>query len=56
MLKAFSRYVLNFIFSLQDGLEGKRHELKSISIIELVLELHPVKTQGMEEGRQTLHY
>ena len=46
---------LHFILSLQDGLEAERHELESISVVKLVLELDPVETQGMEESRETFH-
>mmetsp|Transcript_28987 Transcript_28987/g.55539 ORF Transcript_28987/g.55539 Transcript_28987/m.55539 type:complete len:200 (-) Transcript_28987:2060-2659(-) len=35
--------------------EGKGHELIAITMIELVLELHPMETKGMEEGTQRFH-
>lgn len=38
----------------QEG-EVEGGELDSIAVVELVLELHPVKSEGVEEGRQPLH-
>mmetsp|Transcript_3526 Transcript_3526/g.5946 ORF Transcript_3526/g.5946 Transcript_3526/m.5946 type:complete len:246 (+) Transcript_3526:710-1447(+) len=48
---------LGFVVLLcQDFLEGKGHELIAISLVKLVLVLHPVQTQRMKEGRERLHH
>ena len=39
----------------QDDLEAEWCEDIALALIELGLELHPVKTQGVQEGRQALH-
>jgi hypothetical protein len=44
------------IFSTEYGLEGEGLELVAIAIVELVLELHPVKPEGMQESRQPFHH
>ena len=38
------------------GSEGKWCKLVAIAMVELALELYPVKTQRMQEGRQGLHH
>ena len=43
-------------FSLEHCLKGERLEHVTIAIVELVLKLHPVQPEGMEEGRQALHH
>ena len=44
------------IFPTKDGLKGERLELVAIAVIELVLELHPVQPEGVQEGREPLHH
>ena len=44
------------ILPLEYGLKGEGLKLVSIPFIELVLELHPVQPEGVQEGRQTLHH
>lgn len=41
---------------LQDALEGEREELEALTGVKLILELHPVQTQCVQEGWQTFHY
>ena len=43
------------ISSIQNGLKGERLEPIAISIVKLVLELHPVEPEGVQEGREPLH-
>ena len=35
--------------------EREGDELDAVAAVELVLELHPVQAQRVQEGRQTLH-
>lgn len=35
--------------------KGKRLELVSLALVELVLKFHPVQTQGVQEALQTVH-
>lgn len=47
------------LFSLsrrvEDHLEGERLEEVALALVEFTLELHPVQTQSMQEGGQSLH-
>ncbi len=57
MLKSSSVYhVRLIILALENSLKAEWSELGSVSIVELVLELHPVQTQGMQESREPLHH
>ncbi len=53
--------VFNYIFNLhcfslpENGSKRKWLEEVSLPLVELGLELNPVKTETMQEGRQTLH-
>lgn len=40
---------------VEDYLEGERLEEVTLALVELTLELHPVQTQGMQEGGESLH-
>lgn len=42
-------------FAVQNAIEGEGEKLETLSAVELVLELHPVQAQGVQEGRQPLH-
>ena len=39
----------------EDGLVFVRHEAVSLSLVELVLELDPVKSKGVEEALEEIH-
>lgn len=49
--------LLNFLQGLhfKDVLKGEGCELVTITIIELGLELHPVKPESVQEGTQSFH-
>ncbi len=49
-------YVQLIILALENSLKAEWSEFGSVSIVELVLELHPVQTQGMQESREPLHH
>lgn len=42
-------------FLSEDGFEGVGHELVAAALVELVLELHPMQSQGVQETLQCIH-
>ncbi len=40
----------------QDWLKGERGERMTVSFVKFWLELHPVQTQGVEEGGEPFHH
>lgn len=47
---------LSFFDFIENGFECKRREAKSKALVELRHELDPVKTQRVQESRQSLHH
>lgn len=48
-------HLLLFSLDVHDVFEGEGHEEVAFTLVELGHELHPVKTQGVEEGGEALH-
>jgi hypothetical protein len=44
------------ILILGQGGKRERAELVAITMIELVLKFHPMKTQGMKKSTESLHH
>lgn len=47
--------MLSFLFRVEQR-EWERVELKTFTLVKLVLELHPVKSQGVQEGTESFHH
>ena len=48
-----SRSLLHFLS--EDGLEGEGDELVPCALVELVLELHPMQSQSVQEALHGVH-
>ena len=42
-------------FFSKDSFEGVRHELVACALVELVLELNPVKSESVQEALESIH-